>query len=140
VPEQASYVDGVVALVRAATAHQLHRPALARLLDFEERRLPMRDRDLQVDRAAQTCVLALLRRPDAPVSVGDGTTEAEILALDTIAIVRSLVDAAGERGETEAAPLQRRVLHAVFGYLGQPRAADMIAKTRKRKDSLHSAR
>lgn len=140
VPGQASYADGVVALVRAAIAHQLHRPALARLLDFEERRLPMRDRDLQVDRAAQTCVLALLQRPDAPVVVGDGATAAEILALDTIAIVRSLVDAAGERGETEAAPLQRRVLHALFGYLGQPRAADTIAKTRKRKDPPGSAR
>ncbi|MGJ7901273.1 TetR/AcrR family transcriptional regulator [Lysobacter sp. 1R34A] len=139
VPNHASYADGVVALVRAAIAHQLHRPALARLLDFEERRLPMRDRDLQVDRAAQACVLGLLRRPDAPAVAGDGATSAELLALDAIAIVRSLVDAAGERGETEAAPLQRRVLHAVFGYLGQPRAAEATAKTRKRTESLRPA-
>jgi len=139
VPGHAGYADGILALVRAAIAHQLHRPALARLLDFEERRLPMRERDLQVDRAAQTCVLALLQRPDAPAVVGDGATAAEVLALDTIAIVRSLVDAAGERGETEAAPLQRRVLHAVFGYLGRPRAAETAAKTRKRKAPLRPA-
>lgn len=139
VPGHASYADGVAALVRAAIAHQLHRPALARLLDFEERRLPMRDRDLQVDRAAQACVLDLLRRPDAPAVAGDGATAPELLALDAIAIVRSLVDAAGERGETEAAPLQRRVLQALFGYLGQPRAAEATAKARKRKAALRPA-
>lgn len=121
VPAQAGYRDGIAALVRAAVVHQLQRPALARLLDFEERRLPLRERDLQVDRAAQQCVLALLARPDAPARPGGGTASAQLLALDAIAIVRGLVDAAGERGETDAVALQARVLRALFGYLGAPR-------------------
>jgi hypothetical protein len=38
--------------------------------------------------------------------------------LDVLAIVRGMVDAAGEREETDAVELERRVERAVFGYLG----------------------
>jgi AcrR family transcriptional regulator len=126
---QAGYADGIAGLIRAAIAHQLRRPVLARLLDFEERRLPMRDRDLQVDRTAQACVLALLQRPDAPLKVGDGVSANELVALDTIAIVRAVVDAAGERGDTDAIALERRVAHAVLAYVGAPRKRLRRAKT-----------
>jgi AcrR family transcriptional regulator len=118
---QTSYADGVLALIRAAIAHQLHRPALARLLDFEERRLPLRERDLQVDLSAQTCLLSLLQCADAPTAPGDGATPVELIALDAIAIVRAIIDAAGERGETDATALERRVTQAVFGYIGLPK-------------------
>jgi len=134
VPAAAGYRAGVAALVRAAIAHQLRRPALARLLDFEERRLPLRERDLQVDRALQDCVLGLLARADAPARPGGGHATAELLALDAIAIVRGIVDAAGERGETDAAALRARVSRALFGYLGAPRRRAAAAE----RPSAHS--
>ncbi|MGO1073278.1 TetR/AcrR family transcriptional regulator [Lysobacter sp. CA199] len=127
---QASYAEGIACLVRGAIAHQSRRPALARLLDFEERRLPLRDRDLQVDRAAQACLSTLLQRADAPAVAGDGHSPPEVIGLDTIAIVRAIVDGAGERGDLQAQALERRVLHAVFGYLGTPRRARGRARVR----------
>lgn len=105
--------DGRTALTRmiaAAVAHQMRRPVLARLLDFEERRLPMEAANGRVaDQIHAALVRVLGQRPDA-----------EIAAADVLAIVRGMVDAAGERGETDPLPLERRVARAVFGYLGWP--------------------
>lgn len=50
--------------------------------------------------------------------VGRVASEAEVAALDAFAIVKGMVDAAGERGETDPFELKRRVQRAVFGYLG----------------------
>ncbi|TSD88275.1 TetR/AcrR family transcriptional regulator [Mycobacterium sp. KBS0706] len=105
--------DGRAALTRmiaAGVAHQMRRPALARLLDFEERRLPMQASNGRVaDRICAALAQVLGSRPDAVTAVPD-----------VLAIIRGMVDDAGERGETDPRPLERRVARAVFGYLGWP--------------------
>ncbi len=108
---------GLRRIVRAAVAHQMSRPRLALLLDGRRAgsssptawmRSPGRSRAL----------LALLGRlePAPPV-------EAQVAAGDLFALLRGMVDAAGERGERAGDALEQRVLRAVFGYLGLPPAA-----------------
>jgi AcrR family transcriptional regulator len=103
----ASHTDPSVrvrAMVRAAIAHQTRRPALARALDIEERRLPLHERDQRVIDAVRQAL------PD------DGT--AGVTVDDLLAIVRAVVDAASQRGDTDAQALETRVMKAVSGYLG----------------------
>jgi len=102
-------------LIEAAVQHQVRRPRLARLLDFEEARLPL-DADTQLVRAKIVTLLAdilsrsdLPRQPDMPSATGD-----------VLAIIRGMLDAAGERGEEGQAPLIVRVRRAVLGYLSMP--------------------
>lgn len=91
-------------MVRAAIAHQTRRPALARALDLEEKRLPLHERDRRVIDAVGRAL------PD------DGS--AGVTVDDLLAIVRAVVDAAGQRGDTDAQALETRVMKAVNGYLG----------------------
>lgn len=42
----------------------------------------------------------------------------ETTAADCLAIIKGINDAAGERGETDMAGIEKRVGKAVFGYLG----------------------
>lgn len=104
-------------IVQAAVAHQMSRPRLALLLDREENRLQLADSLDAVARAISGALLALLGRlePRPPV-------EAETAAGDLFALLRGMVDAAGERGERAGDVLEQRVLRAVFGYLGLPPA------------------
>lgn len=99
-------------MIAAAVAHQLRRPALARVLDFEEGRWP----DVQDIREVKERLMALLAgvlvREDLPRQ-----TDPEIAAADVLAMVRGMIDAAGERGEADREGLERRVGRAVFGYL-----------------------
>lgn len=102
-------LDGLIA---AAVSHQLRRPALARLLDLEEARLPFDPETRRVLDRLRAILLAVLasgdiRRQHDPV----------MAAQDTLAIIRGMVDAAGERGETDQPGLARRVCRAVYGYL-----------------------
>lgn len=100
------------ALIRACVAHQMRRPALARLLDFEEARLPL-DADVKrVGERFRATVGELLARSDLPKQ-----QERTVAARDITAIIRALVDAAGEHGETDQRGLAVRVERAVFGYL-----------------------
>ncbi|TXN20237.1 TetR/AcrR family transcriptional regulator [Methylobacterium sp. WL30] len=105
--------DALVAVIEACVGHQLRRPALARLLDFEEARLPF---DAEIHRSAaalNTLVSGLLERPDLPRQPDTPTAAADLLA-----IIKGMIDAAGERGETGEVPLVDRVRRAVLGYLG----------------------
>lgn len=43
----------------------------------------------------------------------------DVAAADLLAIVKGMVDAAGERGERDLDNLERRVRAAVFGYLSR---------------------
>jgi hypothetical protein len=86
---------------------------LARLLDFEESRLPIRSPSRDLDDVLLTALIRVLSQPDAQI---DG--DVEIAAFDVLAIVKGMVDAAGEYEETNAPQLERRVRRAVFGYLG----------------------
>lgn len=105
-------LDGVI---EAAVRHQVRRPRLARLLDFEEARLPL-DANTQLVRAKIVTLLAdILDRPDLPQQSDMPSATGDVLA-----IIRGMLDAAGERGEEGQAPLIVRVRRAVLGYLSMP--------------------
>ncbi|MBH0115211.1 TetR/AcrR family transcriptional regulator [Novosphingobium sp. YJ-S2-02] len=109
-------LDGVI---EAAVRHQVRRPRLARLLDFEEARLPL-DADTQLVRARIVTILAdILTRPDIPRQSDMPSATGDVLA-----IIRGMLDAAGERGEEGQAPLMIRVRRAVLGYLSMPDVAE----------------
>lgn len=111
-------IEALDALIRAAVRHQLRRPRLARLLDFEEGRLPL-DTDTQLVRARFMAILAdILDRPDLPEQ-----PDMPVAIADVAAIMRGMIDSAGERGEHEQAALVARVRRAVLGYLAIPPAA-----------------
>jgi AcrR family transcriptional regulator len=112
VPTEEGYEAALEHLIRSAVAHQMRRPKLARLLDFEEGRLPVRSRKGRVDDAVHAEIVRALSQPDARF-VGD----VEVAASDVLAIVKGMVDAAGERQETNAQQLEQRVRRAVFGYI-----------------------
>ncbi|WP_263356306.1 TetR/AcrR family transcriptional regulator [Acidicapsa ligni] len=105
--------SGLKHLIGAAVAHQMRRPKLARLLDFEEDRLPIRAR---IRRVGDLLHAALVRSLTAATSLS--AEEIDIAALDILAMARGIIDAAGDRGETDARGLEKRVGRAVFGYLG----------------------
>jgi hypothetical protein len=90
----------------------MRRPRLARLLDFEESRLPICSRTGRVADVFYAALVGVLSQPDARTAA-----DVEAAAFDVFAIVKGMVDAAGERGETNALRLERRVRRAVFGYL-----------------------
>ena len=102
-------LDGLIA---SAVSHQLRRPALARLLDLEEARLPFDPETRRVLDRLRTILLDVLSRED----IGR-QRDPDMTAQDVLAIIRGMVDAAGERGETDQPNLARRVCRAVYGYL-----------------------
>ena len=112
VPSIEGYEAALDHLIRSAVARQMRRPKLARLLDIEESRLPIRSRTGRVDHVVHGALVRVLSQPDAHIA-GD----VEVAAFDVLAIVKGIVDAAGERQETNALHLERRVRLAVFGYL-----------------------
>jgi AcrR family transcriptional regulator len=99
-------------LIAAAVKHQLRRPVLARLLDFEEGRLPLGKETRDVSDRLAAIVAGILKRPDLPPQ-----PDIEIASADVIALVKGLIDAAGQRGEVDLEYLEGRVRRAVFGYL-----------------------
>ena len=108
--------DGVAALrglIGAAVRHQLRRPALARLLDYEEALLPHDADTRQVGERFGAIVAGVLLRSDLPRQADN-----DAATLDVAAIVKGMVDAAGAHGQTDEAALALRVERAVFGYLG----------------------
>lgn len=101
------------AVIAACAAHQMRRPALARLLDFEELRLPLHDQQADAEGSLTAVLASILRLLPGPLPDRPDTT-----AADCLAIIKGINDAAGERGETDMAGLEKRVERAVFGYLG----------------------
>ena len=55
----------------------------------------------------------VLKRPDLPA-----LQDLTIASADVLAIVKGMIDGAGERGELDQRALHERVARAVFGYLG----------------------
>ncbi len=105
--------DALRRLARAAIHRQLARPALARMLDFEEQRLVLDDADRALTGDIAGHVTALLRRHRASLRIAD----LEEAALDVIAIARALIDSAAARGEADPVALEARVTRAALGYL-----------------------
>jgi AcrR family transcriptional regulator len=99
-------------LIAAAVKHQLRRPVLARLLDFEEGRLPLGKETRDITERLSVIVAEILKRPDLPPQ-----PDIEVASVDIIALVKGLIDAAGQRGEIDPEYLEGRVRRAVFGYL-----------------------
>jgi hypothetical protein len=100
------------ALIGAVVAHQLDRPALARLIDIEEARLAGDPRAEEIDLELFTLVLGLWAEAGIELPFDPVTSTADVFAL-----VRGIVDMAGLRSETDHAALTARVQHAVRGYL-----------------------
>jgi len=111
-----TYQEALNHLIRAAVTHQMRRPVLARLLDFEERRLPLDERHERVGDRIVGTLTAILGRPDA-----GRFDDIDAIAGDLLALVRGIIDTAGERGETDAPALENRVQKAAFGYLDRCR-------------------
>lgn len=113
--QAAAIADGrkaLSALVAACVSHQLRRPRLARLLDFEEARLPL-DADTQrVKDLIRGIILQMMRRPELRRQ-----PDPTIAAQDVMAIIKGIVDAAGAEGENDRQGLAERVERAIFGYL-----------------------
>jgi AcrR family transcriptional regulator len=100
-------------LIAVSVHQQLRRPTLARLLDFEENRPPIA-KELEASTAGfRELIRQLLTREDIPPQ-----PDIETATDDIAAVVRAIVDAAGNRGEVDRDGLERRVGLAVFGYLG----------------------
>jgi len=100
-------------LIRACVAHQLRRPTLARLLDFEEAALPDDPETSRVADEFQQLGLALFSRPDLA-----SQSSLLVTTQDVMAIIKGMIDAAGVKGETAENDLIARVERGVRGYLG----------------------
>ena len=112
VPNEPSFEARLRRMIRAAVTHQMRRPALAVLLDFEERRLPLGARHERVADQIHRILIDALAAAGLPAE-----DDRAVAARDLLAITRGMVDVAGESGETDAAGLERRVARALFGYL-----------------------
>jgi AcrR family transcriptional regulator len=125
--EEPSGAAAMSHFIAAAVRHQLRRPVLARLLDVEEGRPEFRG-ELSGLQSFQQLLLAIIRRHDMPAPEC-----AELAAEDIVAMMRGMIDAAGERGERDLADLGRRVRAAVFGYLAGTACRDGFADEPVRK-------
>jgi AcrR family transcriptional regulator len=99
-------------LVGAAVRHQLRRPALARLLDVEEARLPARDETTPGSGAIYSIVREVVSR----IAPGGGP-DIDQRAGDVIGMTRGMTDMAGRRHEVDSDDLAARVSRAILGYL-----------------------
>jgi AcrR family transcriptional regulator len=96
-------------LVVIAVDQQLARPDLTRVLDFVEPTLPMSDAD-----AADVDAIG---KRIATLFAAHGIKAPARAAIDVMAMSRSLIDAAGQRGECDRRALVTRVTRSVLGYL-----------------------
>jgi AcrR family transcriptional regulator len=100
-------------LITVSVHQQLRRPALARALDFEENRPAIANELAASTAALREVIRQILAREDIPPQPNMETTTDDLFA-----VIRAIVDAAGERGESDRADLESRVSRALFGYLG----------------------
>jgi AcrR family transcriptional regulator len=98
-------------LIGAAVRQQLQRSTLARLLDAEGSRPAFR-REASSPNRFQLLLVQVLERSDML-----SQNHPDVAAGDVSAMIRGMVDAAGNRGESDAADLTRRLRAAVIGYL-----------------------
>lgn len=113
--EGQTFEEVVDRLLGVAARGQFDRPNLARTLEYAEGMLAIDEetRALKTELAEE--IAGFLAR--------HGMSRPLIAAWDLISLVRGLIDAAGLRGETDAADVQQRARYAVFGYLEKMRVA-----------------
>lgn len=110
--------------IAACIAHQFRRPQLARLLDFEEARLPFDPETQRVGARIHALIAAVIAKLDLPIQPDPDTT-----ARDLVAIIKGMVDTAGQQGETNAQALAIRLERAAFGYLDGGASNPMVGKS-----------
>lgn len=98
--------EAIATLAAVAVAHQAARPRLARILDFEERRLGLGGEAQDADAGVAAILSGFL---------ADRGFTAPHAAEDALHLARGLIDGALERGATDG--LEGRVAAAVLGYL-----------------------
>lgn len=103
--------DALDHLIGVSVRQQFARPTLARLLDVEESRPHMREA-LSAKGSMRALLTQIIEREGLPPQ-----ENLVVASRDLMAIIRGLVDAAGEREETDMVGLIRRVKAAVLGYL-----------------------
>jgi AcrR family transcriptional regulator len=104
--------SGLRDYIRASISHQMRRPKLARLIDIVEQREAFEHQVSGTRQRLRSIVQEILSLEGAPLLDDTDTASADLLA-----IIRALVDAAGERGEPESPELLKRIEGAVWGYL-----------------------
>jgi AcrR family transcriptional regulator len=100
------------AYIRASIRHQMRRPRLAQLIDVAEKREAFQHQVLGTQLRLRGVMERILDLEDAPRVIDKSLASDDLLAL-----IRGLVDAAGERREAESPELLQRVEGAVWGYL-----------------------
>ena len=99
--------------IRASIRHLMRRPKLTRLIHLADGRELFDDQVSMTSAHLATAIERVLELPGAPRTMKRSDAAKEVLA-----IVCALVDAAGQRGETESKKILRRAEGAVMGYLG----------------------
>ena len=103
------------ALIQVAVAHQLRRPALARVLEYGEAELPLGPETAKLTDDLVRYLVNVLERHSVPKVM-----EA---AHDLVALAKGMIDAAGIAGESDQRVLVGRVCRAALGYLEYPTLA-----------------
>jgi AcrR family transcriptional regulator len=115
-------------LITVSVHQQLRRPALARALDFEENRPAIANELVALKTAFGELMRQILLHEDIPPQLSS-----EVATDDLLAILRAIVDGAGERGEVDRGALESRVGRALFGYLGIVDQPPAKARARKQR-------
>lgn len=110
-------IDG---LISAGLAHQLARPRLSVALDSAAVFQPLDNEDDALGEAIADELAAVLS--------AHAVSQPAQSARDLVALARGMIDAAGLRGETDAAALGRRVRRAALGYLNYADSAPTQAR------------
>lgn len=99
-------------LIEVAVRHQLRRPVLATLLDFEQHRLAAMMPASSSGLAMHAALAGFLHTGAANTALTP-----EHAASDLMGIISTLTDAAGRRGKVDPVTLAARIEAAVLGYL-----------------------
>ena len=100
------------AYIDISIQHQMNRPKLAKLIDVAETREAFQHQVSRTSSRLQAVVEKILTLPEAPT-----VADKSVAAADVIAILRSLIDAAGKRDEGKSNELMQRAEGAALGYL-----------------------
>lgn len=110
--------------IRASMHHQMRRPRLAMLIDIAETREAFQQQVLSIRARLQAVIDDILALPGGP-----NFMRKQCAAGDLLAIIRSLIDAAGEREEAESDALVRRVEGAAWGYLRSAQPSSPVRRS-----------
>lgn len=112
VRDRPTFREALHAYIEASMRHQMGRPRLAMLIDFAELREAFRSQVAGTRSQLKTVMEDILLLPGGSRDGDAGATSDDLLA-----IIRVLMDAAGERGESASSRLVSRIEGAVMGYL-----------------------